>query len=205
MPDGIVLNLCKTCTKVKAVLVPVPPCLIFRTASQTWCQPKRIRVEREKEWALGRDEKTRMVGLYANSPVLTAGTPSLIPYRVFLRRILFLLLTCVACESKKERARERSARSFLRRLRWLPPCIARAWLLARNPNGEPFGGLTIRWNSPFNIKTFLFIFDSWIFAHVSGEEKDTKKKNCYVEIDAMFITWVRRKENFLTCTCIIMF
>ena len=39
MPDGKVLNLSKTCTKVKAVLVPVPPCLIFRTASQTWCQP----------------------------------------------------------------------------------------------------------------------------------------------------------------------
>lgn len=45
----------------------------------------------------------------------------------------------------------------------------------------------------------------WIFAHVSGEEKDTKKKKCYVEIDVMFITWVRRKENFLTCTCIIIF
>ena len=27
MPDGIVLYQCKTCTKVKAVLVPVPPCL----------------------------------------------------------------------------------------------------------------------------------------------------------------------------------
>ena len=38
MPDGKVLNLSKTCTKVKAVLVPVPPCLIFSTASQTWCQ-----------------------------------------------------------------------------------------------------------------------------------------------------------------------
>ena len=33
-PDGIVLSLCKTCAKVKAVLVPEPPCLIFRTASQ---------------------------------------------------------------------------------------------------------------------------------------------------------------------------
>ena len=39
MPDGIVLYQCKTCTKVKAVLVPVPPCLIFRAASQPWCQP----------------------------------------------------------------------------------------------------------------------------------------------------------------------
>ena len=39
MPHGKVINLCKTCTKVKAVLVPVTPCLIFRTASQTWCQP----------------------------------------------------------------------------------------------------------------------------------------------------------------------
>lgn len=102
-------------------------------------------------------------------------------------------------------ARERRARSFLHRLRWLLPCIARAWLLARSPNGEPLAGLTIWWNNPFNIKTFLFIFGSWIFAHVSGEEKDTKKKKCYVEIDVMFITWVRRKENFLTCTCIIIF
>ena len=33
-PDGIVLSLCKTCAMVKAVLVPEPPCLIFRTASQ---------------------------------------------------------------------------------------------------------------------------------------------------------------------------
>lgn len=204
MPDGIVVNnLCKTCTK--AVLVPLPPCLIFRTASQTWCQPKRVRVEREKEGALGRDEKKRMVGLYANSPVLTAGTPSPIPFRVFLCPILFLLLAGVACGSKKERVRERRARSFLHRLRWLLPCIARAWLLARSPNGEPLAGLTIWWNNPFNIKTFLFIFGSWIFAHVSGEEKDTKKKKCYVEIDVMFITWVRRKENFLTCTCIIIF
>ena len=110
MPDGIVLNLCKTCTKVKAVLVPVPPCLIFRTASQTWSQPKRVWVEREKEGALGRDEKRRMVGLYANSPVLTAGTPSPIPFRVFLRPILFLLLAGVACGNKKERVRERRAR-----------------------------------------------------------------------------------------------
>ena len=35
MPDGKVLILCKTCTKVNAVLVPIPPCLIVRTASQT--------------------------------------------------------------------------------------------------------------------------------------------------------------------------
>ena len=205
MPDGILLNLCKTCTKLKAVLVPVPPCLIFRTASQTWCQPKRVRVDRKKEGALGRDEKRQMAGLYANSLVLTAGTPSPIPFGVFLRPFLFLLLAGVACGSKKKRVREGRARSFLRRLRWLLPCIARAWLLARNPNGEPLAGLTIWWNNPFNIKTFLFIFGSWIFAHVSGEEKDTKKKKCYVEIDVMFITWVRRKENFLTCTCIIIF
>ena len=104
-----------------------------------------------------------------------------------------------------EQERTSRARSFLRRLRWLLPCVTRAWLLARNPNGEPLAGLTIWWNNPFNIKTFFFIFGSWIFAHVSGEEKDTKKKKCYVEIDVMFITWVRRKENFLTCTCIIIF
>ena len=35
MPDGKLFILCKTCTKVTAVLVPIPPCLIFRTASQT--------------------------------------------------------------------------------------------------------------------------------------------------------------------------
>lgn len=51
-----------------------------------------------------------MVGLYANSPVLTAGTPSPIPFRVFLCPILFLLLAGVACGSKKERVRERRAR-----------------------------------------------------------------------------------------------
>ena len=169
------MNLCKTCTK--AVLVPWPPCLIFRTASQTWCQPKRVRVEREKEGALGRDEKRRMVGLYANSPVLTAGTPSPIPLRVFLCPILFLLLAGVACGSKKERVRERRARSFLHRLRWLLPCIARAWLLARSPNGEPLAGLTIWWNNPFNIKTFLFIFAAGFSHTFQGKKRILRRKS----------------------------
>ena len=39
MPDGIVLSKCKTCTKVKALSVPAPPFLMFRIASQPWCQP----------------------------------------------------------------------------------------------------------------------------------------------------------------------